>query len=40
MFHGELSGSKFIPQTPTMNVSGMKIAETIVRTLITSLVRA
>ena len=40
MFHGEESGSKFMPQTPTRKVSGMKITETMVREPMTSLVRA
>ena len=40
MFHGEASGSKFMPQTPTRKVSGMKITETMVRKLMMSLVRA
>ncbi len=40
MFQGEASGSKFMPQMPARKVSGMKITETMVRKLTTSLVRA
>ena len=40
MFHGDASGSKFMPHMPARKVSGMKIVETMVRRLTTSLVRA
>ena len=39
IFHGETSGSKFMPYTPARKLNGMNIVAIMVNTFITSFIR-